>query len=417
MKLLPNIGAAALLTSLLTIGGNVFAGPCTVPGSYPTIQQAVNDVTCDPIYVGPGAYNENVTVARSVTIYGAQAAQPFGGRTSGGANESTVNGVSNVGSSATFTISAADVMIDGFTIKNNANVTGAANGVVVKSPGNAAVIANNIFDMISTADTTANGTAQAVYLENGPDGVTINNNEMKSVRSNRSAKGVLIGDSHAPSASDNVEVKGNYIHDIISDTRGAYGVSMGNIIGASGLKVLENRIDGLTGGGWVHAIGLEGDTPGVIVEDNTISNLVDATPTIPSDSLCVWFESNPSFGSANVHTNNFNVTNASFGIRVHPDLVTAAPSARVNGTCNWWNSPTGPTAASNPSGTGAMVSSGVNYVPWLTAMAPSNTCGGGLPQPTTAGQCKNGGWQNQFRADGSTFKNQGDCIQYVNTGK
>jgi hypothetical protein len=417
MKLLPNIGAAALLTSLLTIGGNVFAAPCTVPGSYPTIQQAVNDVTCDPINVGPGAYNENVTVARSVTIYGAQAAQPFAGRTSGGANESTVNGVSNVGSSATFTISAADVMIDGFTIKNNANVTGAANGVVVKSPGNAAVIANNIFDMISTADTSGNGTAQAVYLENGPDGVTINNNEMKSVRSNRSAKGVLIGDSHAPSASDNVEVKGNYIHDIISDTRGAYGVSMGNVIGASGLKVLENRIDGLTGGGWVHAIGLEGDTPGVIVEDNTISNLVDATPTIPSDSLCVWFESNPSFGSANVHTNNFNVTNVSFGIRVHPDLVTAAPSARVNGTCNWWNSPTGPTAASNPSGTGAMVSSGVNYVPWLTAMAPSNTCGGGLPQPTTAGQCKNGGWQNQFRADGSTFKNQGDCIQYVNTGK
>lgn len=31
--------------------------------------------------------------------------------------------------------------------------------------------------------------------------------------------------------------------------------------------------------------------------------------------------------------------------------------------------------------------------------------------------CKNGGWMNLHRADGSTFKNQGDCIQYVNTGK
>jgi hypothetical protein len=31
--------------------------------------------------------------------------------------------------------------------------------------------------------------------------------------------------------------------------------------------------------------------------------------------------------------------------------------------------------------------------------------------------CKGGGWQNLRRADGSTFKNQGDCIQYVNTGK
>lgn len=31
--------------------------------------------------------------------------------------------------------------------------------------------------------------------------------------------------------------------------------------------------------------------------------------------------------------------------------------------------------------------------------------------------CKKGGWENQRRSDGSTFRNQGDCIQYVNTGK
>lgn len=36
---------------------------------------------------------------------------------------------------------------------------------------------------------------------------------------------------------------------------------------------------------------------------------------------------------------------------------------------------------------------------------------------TDKDQCKNGGWQTVRRADGSTFKNQGDCIQYVNTGK
>lgn len=37
--------------------------------------------------------------------------------------------------------------------------------------------------------------------------------------------------------------------------------------------------------------------------------------------------------------------------------------------------------------------------------------------PTTAGECKNGGWQSAKRTNGTTFKNQGDCIQYVNTGK
>ena len=31
--------------------------------------------------------------------------------------------------------------------------------------------------------------------------------------------------------------------------------------------------------------------------------------------------------------------------------------------------------------------------------------------------CKNDGWQQLTRADGSTFRNQGDCIQYVNTGR
>jgi hypothetical protein len=31
--------------------------------------------------------------------------------------------------------------------------------------------------------------------------------------------------------------------------------------------------------------------------------------------------------------------------------------------------------------------------------------------------CKNGGWKTLRRADGSEFKNQGDCIQYVNTSK
>lgn len=53
-----------------------------------------------------------------------------------------------------------------------------------------------------------------------------------------------------------------------------------------------------------------------------------------------------------------------------------------------------------------------------------NTGGSGgnpPPQPPAVGfnkdACKKGGWQNLSRADGSGFKNQGDCIQYVNTGK
>jgi hypothetical protein len=36
---------------------------------------------------------------------------------------------------------------------------------------------------------------------------------------------------------------------------------------------------------------------------------------------------------------------------------------------------------------------------------------------TSAGQCKSGGWVTSRRADLSPFRNQGDCIQYVNTGR
>jgi hypothetical protein len=37
--------------------------------------------------------------------------------------------------------------------------------------------------------------------------------------------------------------------------------------------------------------------------------------------------------------------------------------------------------------------------------------------PTNKDQCKGDGWKTFTRGDGSLFKNQGDCIQYANTGK
>jgi hypothetical protein len=37
--------------------------------------------------------------------------------------------------------------------------------------------------------------------------------------------------------------------------------------------------------------------------------------------------------------------------------------------------------------------------------------------PLTANDCKNGGWQTRTTATGQSFPNQGQCIQYVNTGK
>jgi len=37
--------------------------------------------------------------------------------------------------------------------------------------------------------------------------------------------------------------------------------------------------------------------------------------------------------------------------------------------------------------------------------------------PATKDGCKDGAWQNATRADGSAFKNQGDCVSYTNNGR
>lgn len=37
--------------------------------------------------------------------------------------------------------------------------------------------------------------------------------------------------------------------------------------------------------------------------------------------------------------------------------------------------------------------------------------------PASQDDCKAVGWTNFTRANGSAFRNQGECIQYVNTGR
>src|SRR6476620_8988770 len=108
------------------------AATCSVPSSgYPTIQAAVNDITCATINVAPGVYTENVTVPRAVVLNGAQAGQPIGSRVSGGPAESVLTGADPAGSVAVLTITASNVTVDGFTI-SDAVTANAAVGIDIK---------------------------------------------------------------------------------------------------------------------------------------------------------------------------------------------------------------------------------------------------------------------------------------------
>src|SRR5436189_736922 len=153
LKLKYTVALAAAITAISAAA--VQAAICTVPtGAYPTIQSAVNDVTCATINVMPGTYNENVVVPRTCEINGAKAGNhDFTTRSANPAGESIVNGANPVGAFPVFSISAAGVTIDGFMIKNSVT-TGAAIGIAVRAGGDDAGITNNIFDTIKTTDAT-----------------------------------------------------------------------------------------------------------------------------------------------------------------------------------------------------------------------------------------------------------------------
>jgi hypothetical protein len=162
--------------------------------------------------------------------------------------------------------------------------------------------------------------------------------------------------------------------------------------------VIENNtISALTGGGWVHAIGLEANTPGVFVTGNSINPQLSST----TDSIAVWFEANPSFATASVNQNNFNVTMAAYGIAVHPAI---PGTGEVNGTCNWWGDSNGPGPIAPGPSLGAKVSPRVDYTPWLTAPTPVGACIGGASTP---GKVTGGG---QIPGDDPLFSLTGDLL-------
>jgi hypothetical protein len=342
-----------------TTGNDTYGGD-TPATAKQTIEAAVNQVSPGgTVVVAAGGYTENVVISNPMTVDGAGAGNNpvTGGRTFGSPAESTLNGQ--------ITIQAPNVTVDGFSETKSVG-SGAAFGIVVKTAGSGAVIENDIIDTVWTPDTGGNGTAQGIYLEHGPDNVQILGNVISNVHSNRSAKGILIGDSAATDPSDGVLIQGNSISAVTSDAKGAYGVQVNNHQGASSLTVDGNTFDSLSGGGWVHAVGLEADTPNVVVTKNTFSNLTASGV----DRVAVWFESeDASFATGHVNRNNLDVGSSTLGIAVDPALG-AGP---VDGTCNWWGSAYGPA----PSGPGSPVSPGAETTPWLTTSDLNGSCIGG----------------------------------------
>jgi len=382
--------------------------------TFTTIQAAVNAASAgDTIKVCSGTYNEFVVVDRQLTILGAQAGNDARTRAVPVTSESVVGS-----GHGAFQIEANQVVIDGFTIQGvniDPNVDSTALGAGVwTNPGFSGtngghqirnnIIQNNIIGIELDNDGTLQTKVERNLIQNnnqsGPDGGTgIDSNfglisavidSNKFVGNNNSGIGNFGGGS-------NIAISNNEF----ANNRRAVGVASITSSSISGNNI-HNSNDPATAD-----IRFFGAVSGVTITCNNLAS--GAGRAIRIDDEC------PGCPNSNITIGNNNISGYPVaGLQVDSGGYVGGP---LNATNNWWGSASGPTIASNPGGTGEPIidpDGVVTYSPFRTTLS---SCAP-VPQigpPTNKDQCKGDGWMT-FNVP-KKFKNQGDCIQYVNTGK
>ncbi len=94
---------------------------------------------------------------------------------------------------------------------------------------------------------------------------------------------------------------------------------------------------------------------GAIVTENASPSILYSTIINNQQGLVAVGSSNPSINFSDIYNNTY------YGVRNVNKAFT------INATNNWWGSNTGPKHASNPAGTGDIVTDAVNFNPWLTS--------------------------------------------------
>jgi hypothetical protein len=450
MKLnkLIKLSVVAVAATLLTIGNQAWAATCAVPsGSHPTIQSAVIDASCSEIDVAPGTYMENVLINRQLILSGAgnttiiHPTAPGPGITLSSGGTTAVNrtvieklmvtgalGGGNTGSGISFVNGSGPI---GFvTIDLVTSTANSGNGLVI----NGTMAINDL--VISQTSLTNNGldgfripTSMAsldglMITASHFDNNTFAGWEAYTTQSAGPLKNVMVTGT---SFDDNGN-KGMYLERLSSAEFSGIQVMRSGISGsnAAGIDInlkyasfqditikgstISNSGTGDVVKGAGMAIKARNDAPTYSTRPATLVGVTISNNEIKANQTGVRFgepgKNNSGPTGVAVHYNNI-TGNVLLGIDNQTASVTSAE-------CNWWGSADGP----GPVGTGHGDRVGINvtFQPWLVAQAPDGACIGGNVA-TAKNQCKEDGWMTSTRADGSTFKNQGDCIQYVNTGK
>ena len=407
---------------------------CASGCNYSTIQAAVNAANPgDTVAVAAGTYNENVSIGKALTLQGPN----HGVRGAG-----TRGAEANVRS---MFISAGHVSIDGFSFYNAGSqvqvlsTSPILSGIIVENNifsgySNVGVPTNDAGDLLVTRNLFKNAlpNSEAMQIKGitdpspilgGCNGTVVSDNVFMAATNNSGAE---VNFSCTGTHSSNVSVVDN----VSTGIGGPDGPSFTAFDGVDGGIVIHgNNVTGTaTAGSAIFFFG--GVTGSVDISNNVITGFASGngvsvwsltgansgTFTFTHNDLSHNFRSirlTDAFSSGATvafHRNDLSGNTSNTGAQ------NESSSLAADGACNWWGAPTGPTAATNPGGTGNAAVGRITFKPWLLSANLDGACIGGNV-PTSKDQCKNDGWETEVRQDGSTFKNQGDCIQYVNTGK
>jgi nitrous oxidase accessory protein NosD len=363
-----------------------------------TIQAAIGKASAgDTINVAAGTYPEPaggpLTVNKTLTLLGAQAGVDARSRV---AAESTVTDPQGT------SVSASDVVIDGFTWQDSTVAAFTGYGVWLNPGVNGTDILNNIFQSNIVGLGLANaGATQAVIRHN----VFRNNNQPGGA----SGSGIYTDQFVGGPVVRNVLVDEN----TFTGNNNA-GIDISNVAyiggGVYDLDVTENTFTGNGRGVLLF------NTHDMTFHDNRVTN-----STLALSAAVRIFDNN-----TNLSIQRNDITDGVFhgirlsgampssGVTINYNNIERFPgdgllvdpgshTGTVDAECNWWNSPTGPTNPGNPGGTGEEVVGDADFSPWLVGRAPTGRCVGIVSTP---GKVTGGG---QLQGD-PLFSALGDLI-------
>jgi hypothetical protein len=272
-------------------------------------------------------------------------------------------------------------------------------------------------------DNTVTGAPAAtsrIFLGGGNSDITISGNTLTNLRS----QAIRVSDlGFYPTGNRAITITGNIINaDVASQAAAALPSALIDLRAVGGNTLVRGNRVTLSGSlpigvAGIYGIGLQGAMGTATIAANELNGGdVDGDPLVPSAGLqitstlamtsAVQIANNriagfingveartlPSGATISAHQNSLS-GNSGAGLA-------NGTGTTIDATGNWWGSPTGPTSAGNPGGSGAHISANASFKPWLcdgadTSAAvgfqpnPANLCGDAAPDTSISGQPSN----------------------------